>query len=240
MTPVYGYDVVACYPHDPKAFTQGLLFSDGMLLESTGLNGESSLRRVRLETGAVVQRVSVARRYFAEGLAALGGELFQLTWETGVAFVYDKGTFERRRTLRYDGEGWGLATDGTSLYMSDGSSTLRVLDPTTFQVTRTVHVLDGATPVTRLNELEWVDGRLFANVWLTDRVAIINPVSGAVEAWLDLTGLGPPRDAITNAVLNGIAYDQNTRRLFVTGKLWPTMYEIRVRPDDRRGSAACR
>jgi glutamine cyclotransferase len=239
MTPVYGYDVIACYPHDPKAFTQGLVFSDGMLLESTGLNGQSTLRRVRLETGEVLQRVSVARRYFAEGLTQLGDELFQLTWETGVAFVYDARTFDRRRTMSYKGEGWGLTTDGVELYLSDGSSTLRVLEPGTFPVRRTVQVTDGGVPVTRLNELEWVEGRLFANVWLTDRVAIINPESGVVEGWLDLSGLGPRQDAVTNAVLNGIAYDRPGRRLFVTGKLWPTLYQIQVRRDGRRGAPDC-
>jgi glutamine cyclotransferase len=229
--PLRSYRLLACHPHDPQAFTQGLVYRDGQLLESTGLNGRSSLRRVRLETGDVLQRKDVARRYFAEGLAALGGELYQLTWESGVAFVYDAATFDLKRTVRYRGEGWGLTTDGTNLILSDGSDTLSFLDPGTFRVRSRVSVRDGDRRVERLNELEFVGGKILANVWLTDRIAIIDPVSGQVTGWLDLTGLGPASQ-MTNAVLNGIAYDRDGDRLFVTGKLWPVLFEIQVLWED--------
>jgi glutaminyl-peptide cyclotransferase len=224
---VWRHDVVRAYPHDQEAFTQGLVFRDGVLFESTGLNGQSSLRRVDLATGRVARRISVDRRYFAEGLAAWGPNLVQLTWETGVAFVYDRATFALLRTFTYQGEGWGLSDDGRQLVMSDGSSTLRFLDPATFAVTRRVTVLDGARPIDHLNELEVVDGLIFANVWLTDRIAIIDPADGRVVGWLDLANL-VPAGASGNAVLNGIAYDSGAKRLFVTGKLWPKLYEIRV------------
>ncbi len=224
--------LVACYPHDPKAFTQGLIYRDGVLFESTGLNGRSSLRRVRLESGEVLQQHDVARRYFAEGLAEHAGELFQLTWETGVAFVYDRQSFALRRTLKYQGEGWGLTTDGSRLIMSNGSDTLRFVDPTTFRVTAQVAVRDEGGGVERLNELEFVHGFVLANVWLTDRIAIIDPGTGNVTGWLDLAGLGPQSSQLTNAVPNGIAYDRERDRLFVTGKLWPRLYEIEVLWED--------
>lgn len=230
--PVLAHRVLACYPHDTRAFTQGLIYRNGVLFESTGLNGRSSLRRVRLETGEVLQRKDVARRYFAEGLTEHGGELFQLTWETGVAFVYDLQTFTLKRTLRYRGEGWGLTTNGTDLILSDGSSTLSFLDPGTFRVRRRVSVRDGVRPVERLNELEFVNGKVLANVWLTDRIAVIDPASGQVSAWLDLSDLAPASVQQTNAVLNGIAYDGERDRLFVTGKLWPTLFEIQVLWED--------
>lgn len=228
------YRLVACYPHDSEAFTQGLIIRDRQLYESTGLNGRSSLRRVRLETGEVLQKRDVARRYFAEGLTEHGGELFQLTWESGLAFVYDRQTFALRRTMKYRGEGWGLTSDGRRLILSDGSDTLRFLDPATFQVTGRVRVQDDGKGVERLNELEFVRGYVLANVWLTDRIAIIEPESGNVAGWLDLAGLGPPSSALTNAVLNGIAYDAERDRLFVTGKLWPRLYEIEVLWEDNR------
>jgi glutamine cyclotransferase len=232
--PTIGYQLVACYPHDEKAFTQGLLFRDGVLYESTGLNGESTLRRVRLETGAVLEQRRLNRRYFAEGLAEHAGELFQLTWDSGVAFVHDARTLDLRRTLRYRGEGWGLTSDGMRLVMSDGSDTLRFLDPTTFAVTGRVRVTDAGTPVERLNELEFINGAILANVWLTDRIAVIDPTSGTVTAWLDLADLVPVRSGPTNAVLNGIAWDGQANRLFVTGKLWPRLYEILVLWEDMR------
>ena len=225
--PVWRHEVVRAYPHDRDAFTQGLVFRDGALFESTGLNGKSSLRLVDLATGRVRRRVPVDRRYFAEGLAAWGPDLVQLTWETGIAFVYDRGTFKLLRTFTYQGEGWGLTDDGHQLVMSDGTSTLRFLDPMTFAVTRRVTVTDGRLAIDRLNELEVVDGLIFANVWLTDRVAIIDPADGHVVGWLDLADL-VPSGASGNAVLNGIAYDSREKRLFVTGKLWPTLYEIRA------------
>ena len=225
--PIWRHEVVRAYPHDRDAFTQGLVFRDGALFESTGLNGKSSLRLVDLTTGRVTRRVSVDRRYFAEGLAAWGPNLVQLTWETGIGFVYDRASFKLLRTFTYQGEGWGLTDDGRQLVMSDGSSTLRFLDPVTFAVTRRVTVTDGPRAIDHLNELEVVDGLIFANVWLTDRIAVIDPADGRVVGWLDLADL-VPAGASGNAVLNGIAYDSGAKRLFVTGKLWPTLYEIRA------------
>jgi glutamine cyclotransferase len=225
--PTWRHEVLRSFPHDPEAFTQGLLFRDGFLYESTGQNGRSSLRKVELETGKVVQRIAVGRQYFAEGLAAWGSQLIQLTWETNIGFVYDRATFKPLRTFTYKGEGWGLADDGSRLVMSDGTPELRFLNPQTLAEIGRVRVLDGASAVDDLNELEVVKGEIFANVWLTDRIAVIAPASGRVVAWLDLKGLMPARPN-SDAVLNGIAYDAARDRLFVTGKLWPRMFEIRV------------
>ena len=225
--PTWRHEVLRSFPHDPRAFTQGLLFRDGFLYESTGRNGESSLRKVELETGKVVQRLGVGRQYFAEGLAAWGSQLVQLTWDTNIGFVYDRATFKQVRTFTYRGEGWGLADDGSRLVMSDGTPTLRFLNPETLTELGRIRVLDGPMAVDDLNELEVVKGEIFANVWLTDRIAVIAPATGKVIAWLDLKGLMPAQ-ADGNAVLNGIAYDAARDRLFVTGKLWPRMFEIRV------------
>ena len=233
--PVYTFDVVRSYPHDARAFTQGLVYRDGFLYESTGLNGRSSLRRVRLDTGEVVQRKDLARRYFAEGLTELGGEIFQLTWDTKVGFVYDRRTFEPKRTFQYRGEGWGLTHDGMQLIMSDGTSDLRFLDPKTMKESRRVAVTAEGRAVEYLNELEYVKGEVYANVWLTDRIAIINPATGQVRAWADLAGIVPAKGRDTNAVLNGIAYDADGDRLFVTGKLWPRLFEIRLVGDGGTG-----
>lgn len=227
--PVRGYEIVRQYPHDPDAFTQGLLYRDGVLFESTGLNGRSSLRRVRLETGEVLQQVPVENEYFAEGLVDWEGSLVQLTWTTNVGFVYDLRSFERRRTFRYGGEGWGLTHDGRRLIMSDGTSNLRFLNPTTFEELSRVNVHDGGVSVDELNELEFVKGAVYANVWMTERVAIIDPNTGAVTAWLDLSGLRDLGGGPGSDVLNGIAYDAAGDRLFVTGKLWRTLFEIRPR-----------
>ena len=225
--PVHGYRVINSYPHDPEAFTQGLLFRDGVLYESTGLNGRSSLRKVRLETGEVLQQRALDRRYFAEGLTDWGGRLIQLTWETNVGFVYDLQTFEPVRTFPYAGEGWGLTQDGRRLILSDGTTALRFFDPGSFQETGRVVVTDAGRPVDDLNELELVDGLVYANVWLTDRIAMIDPASGRVAGWIDLAGL-LPRRGTGDDVLNGIAYDAGRRRLFVTGKLWPRLFEIAI------------
>lgn len=227
--PVYGYEVVNVYPHDRDAFTQGLLFRDGALYESTGLRGRSSLRKVQLETGKVLQQISVDTRYFAEGLTDWGARLVQLTWDTNVGFVYDVASFKQLQTFRYAGEGWGLAQDGTQLIMSDGTATLRFLDPQTFAVRRQLPVTDGGNPVRDLNELEFIDGQIYANVWLTDRIAIIAPDSGRVSGWINLAGLLARGAVSDEAVLNGIAYDAQRKRLFVTGKLWPSLFEIRIR-----------
>jgi len=226
---VQGYRVVNVYPHDAEAYTQGLIFKDGVLFESTGLNGRSTLRKVRLETGEVVQQRRIESAYFAEGLTEWHGELIQLTWRSQIAFVYDLATFAPRRTLSYPGEGWGLTHDDRSLILSDGSGTLRFLDPVTFRETRRISVTDGSAPVSELNELEYVEGEIYANVWLTDRIARIDPQSGRVKAWIDLHGLLSSGYRLSGeAVLNGIAYDQAGKRIFVTGKLWPKLFEIAV------------
>ncbi|HVL69993.1 MAG TPA: glutaminyl-peptide cyclotransferase [Vicinamibacterales bacterium] len=227
--PVAGYQIVRTYPHDPEAFTQGLVYADGHLYEGTGLNGRSGIRKVKLETGEVLQIQPLESRYFGEGIAVVGGTIVQLTWQSEVGFVYDRATFRRLRTFTYTGEGWGLAYDGTRLIMSDGTATLRLLDPTTLRETGRLQVREGARPVTQLNELEVVKGEILANVWQSDRIARISPTTGAVLGWIDLTGLLTPREAATADVLNGIAYDAANDRLFVTGKLWPKLFEIRVR-----------
>jgi len=225
----YTYHVVNAWPHDRQAFTQGLVFLNGRLFESTGLNGESSLREVDLTSGRVLRKVDVPAQYFAEGLAILGGKAFQLTWQDQRAFVYDRETFRLEKEFSYTGEGWGLTTDGRWLVMSDGSSQIRFLDPTTFAVTRSILVTHGGLPVPRLNELEWIKGEIFANVWQTDVVVRIDPHGGNVTGVIDFTGLLPPqdRDASTD-VLNGIAYDAARDRLFVTGKRWPKIFEVRL------------
>ena len=215
-------------PHDPYAFTQGLLFADGAFLESTGRYGESSLRRVDPATGRVLKAISLPPNVFGEGLARLGGELFQLTWREHRCFVYDDVTFQKRRELTYEGEGWGLTSDGEALLvLSDGSATLRFVDPTSFRVVRTLAVHEGDRSLERLNELEWVRGEILANVWQASVILRIDPSSGEVRGHLDLSGLPePPHHDDPDAVLNGIAYDAAGDRLFVTGKRWSTMFEI--------------
>ena len=228
--PRYGYQIVNIFPHDSNAFTQGLILMDGKLLESTGEEGRSSLRRVELETGKVLKKVDVPSPYFAEGIAMLNGKVYQLTWQHQIGFIYDAQTFEKQGQFNYEGEGWGLATDGQSLILSDGSSRIRFLNPTDFKVTKTINVVDGTEPVDQLNELEYVNGAIYANVWHDNRIAIIDPQNGHVNAWLDLNGLMPEGELQDQeAVLNGIAYDQANNKLYVTGKLWPRLFEIRVK-----------
>lgn len=225
----YRYSVANTYPHDPRAFTQGLVFRDGVLFESTGLHGESSLRKVRLETGEVLQRIDVDKQYFAEGLVDWNNSLIQLTWQSNVGFVYDLETFQSRRNFRYTGEGWGLTRDATRLIMSDGSSTLRFLDPESLAEVGRLAVTGRGFAVSRLNELEMVRGEIYANVWQTDEVVVISPQTGHVTARIDFSGLrarlGPSREI---DVLNGLAYDGAGDRLFVTGKLWPQLFEVRI------------
>jgi glutaminyl-peptide cyclotransferase len=226
----YGYQVVNVWPHDPNAFTQGLIFSDGKLLESTGQEGRSSLRRVELQTGSVLQRVPVPEPYFAEGLTLLNGKLYQLTWQHQVGFIYDAQKLEQVGKFNYTGEGWGLTTDGHSLILSDGSNRIRFIDPDSFRVTKTIAVLDGQTPVNELNELEYVQGEIYANIWHDQRIVTIDPQTGRVTGWIDLSGLLQPGEVVDpDAVLNGIAYDESTHRLFVTGKLWPHLFEIKLK-----------
>ena len=223
------YKVIHTYPHDPHAFTQGLIFVDGHLYESAGQYGQSSLRMVDLETGRILQEQPVAKEYFAEGLAAWGSTLVQLTWQEHTALVYDRFSFRQLKTLNYSGEGWGLASDGKELILSDGTPDLRFLDPTTFHELRRVTVKDHGQPVKYLNELEVVRGEIYANVWYSDKIARISPRTGAVLGWIDLAGLLPTNlHSSPEAVLNGIAYDAAHDRLFVTGKLWPRLYEIQV------------
>jgi glutaminyl-peptide cyclotransferase len=226
-----GYRVVHTYPHDPHAYTQGLIYIDGHLYESTGLNGRSSLRMEDLTTGRILQNSPLPEKYFGEGLASWGSTLIQLTWQAHIAFVYDRFSFRLLRTFHYDGEGWGLTQDGHNLILSDGSATLKFLDPATFREVRHIVVKDQGSPVTQLNELEYVRGEIYANVWHTDRIARISPASGRVLGWIDLSGLLRPGEVSNpEAVLNGIAYDSAHNRLFVTGKLWPKLFEIRVIP----------
>ncbi len=227
--PVYPVEVVKSYPHDPAAFTEGLLFQDGALFESTGLEGQSELREVDLNTGKVLRRRALAPNLFGEGLASLGGLLYQLTWTTKLGYVYDEASFKPLRTFNYATEGWGLTQDGTNLIRSDGSSTLTFHKPGSFEVVRQLKVTAGGKPVDNLNELEYVKGAILANIWLTDRVARIDPQSGQVTAWYDLSKLSasiPGRGS--DDVPNGIAYDAGTGRLFVTGKRWPTLFEVRL------------
>ncbi len=228
-TPMWGYSVVNVYPHDPGAYTQGLLYRDGFLFESTGLNGRSTLRKVRLESGEVIQRFAVDAKYFAEGLTDWGTQLIQLTWLSNTGFVYDLSTFIMRSTFTFSGEGWGLTHDRERLIMSDGSSILRLLDPATFKEIGRLPVKDRGEPVSNLNELEFVRDEVFANVWHTDRIARIEPQSGRVIGWINLSGLlSSSERPDPEAVLNGIAYDAAGDRLFVTGKLWPKLFEIRL------------
>jgi glutamine cyclotransferase len=225
--PVYGYKIVKAYPHDPEAYTQGLIYRDGFLYESTGRNGRSTLRKVKLETGEVVHQERLDPRYFAEGLAEWNGRLIQLTWQSNLGFVYNAATFRLEWTFRYTGEGWGLTHDGKRLIMSDGSDTLRFLDAATFQERGRLSVRDGSLSIRNLNELEFVGGEIYANIWHTDRIARISPESGRIVGWIDLTGLLPKVYQLEpEAVLNGIAYDAASDRLFVTGKLWPKLFEI--------------
>ncbi len=229
--PVNGYRVVNIFPHDPTAFTQGLVYEDGIFYEGTGLRGQSTLRKVEPATGQVLQGIRLPYQYFGEGIALLGDRLYQLTWQENTGFIYDKDTFELLDDWSYPGEGWGLTTDGQRLIMSDGSNDLRFLDPATLQELGRVAVLDGSgQPVVRLNELEWVEGEVWANVWQTDLIARIDPASGRLLGWIDLAGLLSEEDRAAQRVdvLNGIAYDAATGRVFVTGKWWPKLFEIEL------------
>jgi len=226
--PVLRHRVVRSHPHDPAAFTQGLQLVDGDLYEGTGLHGQSTLRRVRLRTGEVLQQVSLPPQYFGEGIVVVGDRIVQITWQNGTGFVYDRATFERQRTFSYTGEGWGLTYDGRRIIMSDGSDTLRFWHPETLEEQGRLRVHDRGVPIDQLNELEYVDGAIFANVWPTDRVARIDPTTGQVTAWLDFAGLLTPTERSRPGVdvLNGLAYDPATGHLLVTGKNWPWVFEI--------------
>ena len=231
-TPVYGYQVVHTYPHDRAAFTEGLFYLNGFLYESTGMPHESSVRKVKLETGEVVQRYDLPERYFGEGIVNWKDRLIGLTYQTGVGFVYDLAGFAVRRQFTYPGEGWALTQDGKRIYMSDGTPEIRLWDPETLQEIRRITVTYQGVPIKYVNELEWIKGEIYANIWTTDRIARIDPASGKVTGWIDLEGLLAPSDRIEGPLrtdcLNGIAYDAGAGRLFVTGKRWPKLFEIRL------------
>jgi glutamine cyclotransferase len=220
---------VDVFPHDRNAWTQGLTYVDGSLYEGTGRLGESSLRRVELETGKVLQITALPDELYGEGIAAFGDRIFQLTWHARLGFVYDRQSFDLLETFRYPTEGWGLTHDGEYLIMSDGTPTLRFLQPDTLAETRHLDVHDAGNPVTWLNELEYVEGEIYANVWQSDLIARIDPETGSVSGWIDLADLLSPEDrGETLGALNGIAYDAENRRLFVTGKLWPKLFQIEL------------
>ena len=228
---VNGYKIVHVYPHDPSAFTQGLLYLDGFLYEGTGLNGRSSIRMVDLKTGKVLQHYELPSQYFGEGLTDWGSTLVELTWQSHKGFVYDRFSFRLLRSFAFPGEGWGLTHDERSLILSDGTPNLRFLNPKTFAEVGRVRVTDEGKPVENLNELEYIHGEIYANIWNTNRIARISPRTGRVLGWIDLTGILPePELENDNAVLNGIAYDAKGDRLFVTGKLWPKLFEIKMAP----------
>ena len=224
----YTYEVINVYPHDSNAFTQGLAIDEGVMYEGTGLTGESSLRRVDLETGDVLQIRELPSDLFGEGITVFDDKIIQLTWQSQIGFVYDKNSFDLLQNFSYSTQGWGITTDGTRLIMSDGSANLYFLNPETFEKTGQVEVHDGNTSVTKLNELEYINGEVYANVWLTDKIAIVNPNTGQVTGWIDLTGIYTPGTGDSNNVLNGIAYDSENSSLFVTGKRWSQLFEIKL------------
>jgi len=228
----YGYRVVNTYPHDRFAFTQGFEYRDGFLYEGTGIVGRSTVRKVELASGRIVQQYDLPRPYFGEGITVVNQQIFELTWQSQTGFIYDKSNFKvPLRSFNYPGEGWGLTNDGKQIYMSDGTAQIRVLDPTTLKELRRITVTDGGKPILMLNELEWVRGEIYANVWQTDRIARISPTDGKVLGWIDLAGILPKSERPDpDAVLNGIAYDSAGDRLFVTGKLWPKIFELKLIP----------
>lgn len=230
--PVRGYTVVHRYPHDPKAFTEGLFYEDGFLYESTGEYEGAGVRKVSLASGKIVQQRDVPQGYFGEGIIFAGPYLLQLTWQQGVGFLYDRQSFELKGVIHYSGEGWALTRDANHLYMSDGTPVIRVLDPDTFKQTGSITVTADGVPVQKVNELEWVKGVIYANVWQTNRIARIDPATGKVIDWIDLTPLANEQHVGNDpdAVLNGIAYDAKADRLFITGKRWPNLYEIKLKP----------
>jgi glutaminyl-peptide cyclotransferase len=235
--PVYSYKVVHVFPHDGAAFTEGLFYRNGFLYESTGLPGRSSIRKVRLETGEVVQQLTVPEPYFGEGVVAWKNRLIELTYTTQIGFIYDLDTFALQGTFHYPGQGWSMTQDGKQIIMDDGTPDIRFWDPKGLKEVNRIRVTANGEAVENLNELEWVNGEIYANIWHTDRIARINPANGKVLGWIDLTGLLPKADFLpepdgSEQVLNGIAYDSKRDRLFVTGKYWPKLFEIRL----QRGS----
>ena len=236
QTPInYSYTIVNSYPHDVGAFTQGLIWHDGIMYESTGQRGESDVRRVLLESGEVMEEVPIDDQYFGEGITIFDDKLYQLTWQAGTGFVYDADSLELLDSFTYPTEGWGMTHDGEQLIMSDGTNTIYFWDVETLEENGRLQVHDGDTPIARLNELEYIDGEIYANIWQTNLIARIDSETGAVVGWIDLRGLLSAEEMAGlsnpgNAVLNGIAYDAENGRLFVTGKLWPTLFEIELHP----------
>ena len=229
--PQYGFRVVKTYPHDRSAFTQGLEYRDGFLYEGTGQVGRSTLRKVKLETGEVLQSFDLPQPFFGEGITVLPQQILQLTWQSQTGFIYDKTNFRVVKSFSYPGEGWGMTNDGKQIYMSDGTAQIRVWDLASLKEIKRINVSDMGKPVTQLNELEFVRGEIWANVWQTDRIARISPGDGRVLGWIDLTDILPKAErSSSDAVLNGIAYDAATDRIFVTGKLWPKLFEIKLTP----------
>ena len=231
----YTYAIVNTYPHDTNAFTEGLVYSDGFLYESTGLNGNSTLRRVDLTTGNVLQEYTLPTQYFGEDIAIVNNTIIQLTWQSNIGFIYNKTTFAVLGNFTYPTQGWGLTFDGKNLIMSDGTDNLYFLNATTFQRIGEVQVHDGNSNVTEINSLDYINGDVYANIWMTNKISIINPATGQVKAWVDLTGLPASVASKTNenAVLNGIAYDQQNDRLYVTGKDWSSLYQIKLVPENK-------
>ncbi len=234
--PVYGYHIVTTYPHDKSAFTEGLQYFNGFLYESTGLNGQSTLRKTDLKTGKVLQKIDIDGQYFGEGIVIFGSRIYQLTYTSQVGFIYDLNSFKQLDTWHYQGEGWALTTDGSSLIMSNGTDKIQFLDPATLTVTRTISVRESGMPVEFVNELEYIKGEIWANIWQTNRIARIDPATGAVKSWLDMTGLLAPSEVPGTDVLNGIAYDNEHDRIYVTGKNWPKLFEITVQEPTNKPS----
>jgi glutamine cyclotransferase len=226
----YSYSIINSYPHDSSAFTQGLVYEDNVLYEGTGLRGSSSLRKVELDTGKVLQIRNLSSELFGEGVTIFQDNIIQLTWRSNIGFVYDKSSFELLGEFNYSTEGWGLTHDNNRLIMSDGTDELYFLDPETYEKTGKIQITDNGTPVVKLNELEYINGKIYANVWQTDRIAIISPETGEILSWIELNGLLSAEEVETAGVLNGIAYDSENQRLFVTGKLWPKIFEIELIP----------
>ena len=239
--PIYTYEIVKTYPHDPKAFTEGLFFYNGFLYESTGETGKSDLRKVELETGKIVQQIKLPKEIFGEGTTVLNGKIYQLTWQSEKGFVYDAETFKLLREFTYQGDGWGLTNDGTNLYMTDSTHVIRVIDPETFKTIKTLVVLrEDGKPLMQINELEYIKGEIWSNVWHSEEpnilgkenyIARIDPNSGKLLGWIDLGGISPD-DVLRGSenTLNGIAYDAANDRIFVTGKNWKNLFEIKVKP----------
>jgi len=226
----YTYEIVNTYPHDESAFTEGLAFEDGFLYESTGLQGDSSLRCIELETGRILQIHSLSSEFFGEGMTIFNNKIIQLTWLSHKGFVYNKTSFDLLEEFNYSTEGWGITNNGSLLIMSDGTSNLYFLNPETFEKVGQVAVRDDSGPVTEINELEYIKGDVYANIWLQERIAIINPQTGQVKAWIYFTGIQTMMNRSGDDVLNGIAYDADGDRLFITGKKWPELFEIKLVP----------